>query len=97
MINEIADMYSCNNCVFFEVRKRRDLYMWFAKSPQGPSMKCYVQNGTLSRRAARRRPCTAAHVVGAMLDRRSLVHSAHDDGAQHDGQRAQGLAAVAVL
>ena len=44
-INEIADLYNCNNCIFFETRKRRDLFMWFSKAPQGPSMKCYVQNG----------------------------------------------------
>jgi hypothetical protein len=48
VINEVADLYSCNNCIFFETRKRRDLFLWFSKTPQGPSMKCLVQNGTQS-------------------------------------------------
>jgi hypothetical protein len=44
VINEIAEMKSCNNCVFFEARKRQDLYMWVSKTPSGPSVKFLVQN-----------------------------------------------------
>ena len=46
MLNEIADMKECSNCVFFEVRKGSDLYLWFAKVPNGPSLKFQVLNGT---------------------------------------------------
>jgi len=43
-INEICDLKSCNNCLFFEVKKKQDLYLWVAKSPNGPSGKFFVQN-----------------------------------------------------
>lgn len=44
-INEIAEMKSCTTCLFFEVRKRKDLYLWMSKTPLGPSVKFYVLNG----------------------------------------------------
>lgn len=44
IINELAELNNCNNCIFFEVRKRQDLYMWLAKTPNGPSVKLHVQN-----------------------------------------------------
>jgi hypothetical protein len=46
VINEIADMKDCTNCIFFEVRKGTDLYLWFARVPNGPSIKFQVLNGT---------------------------------------------------
>ena len=36
---------SCSSVIFFEVRKKQDLYLWLAKSPAGPSVKFLVQNG----------------------------------------------------
>ncbi len=44
VINEVCDMKNCNNCVFFEARKGKDLYMWFSRAPEGPSAKFLVQN-----------------------------------------------------
>eukprot|EP00742_Colponemidia_sp_Colp-10_P003834 GILJ01004084.1.p1 GENE.GILJ01004084.1~~GILJ01004084.1.p1 ORF type:complete len:314 (-),score=45.24 GILJ01004084.1:20-916(-) len=44
MINEIAEMKSCNNCIFLESRKRQDLYMWISRAPSGPSIKFHVLN-----------------------------------------------------
>eukprot|EP00808_Paulinella_micropora_P010389 g70528.t1 len=44
VVNEIADMRNCNNTVFFEARKRQDLYMWVSRCPSGPSAKFLVQN-----------------------------------------------------
>mmetsp|Transcript_32619 Transcript_32619/g.73929 ORF Transcript_32619/g.73929 Transcript_32619/m.73929 type:complete len:368 (-) Transcript_32619:95-1198(-) len=41
-VNEICELKSCNNAVLFEARKRKDLYMWVARSPQGPTMKFQV-------------------------------------------------------
>lgn len=43
-INEVAELKSCNNVVYFEARKSRDLYMWLARAPQGPSAKFQVLN-----------------------------------------------------
>uniref|UniRef100_A0A7R9UZK9 Brix domain-containing protein n=1 Tax=Chlamydomonas euryale TaxID=1486919 RepID=A0A7R9UZK9_9CHLO len=37
-------MKSCSSVVFFEVRKKKDLYIWMSKSPAGPSVKFLVQN-----------------------------------------------------
>jgi ribosome biogenesis protein BRX1 len=43
-LNEIAELYNCNNILYFEVRKHTDLYMWLSKPPNGPTIKFYVQN-----------------------------------------------------
>ncbi|KAK6502969.1 Ribosome biogenesis protein brx1 [Arthrobotrys musiformis] len=43
-LNELADLYNCNNILFFEARKREDLYMWMSKPPNGPTVKFHVQN-----------------------------------------------------
>jgi ribosome biogenesis protein BRX1 len=44
VINELADLNCCNNVIFFECRKRQDLYMWIGKAPNGPSAKFLVLN-----------------------------------------------------
>jgi len=43
-INELADVKGCNNCLYFEARKSKDLYMWMGKCPNGPSVKFHVLN-----------------------------------------------------
>ncbi|CDK28906.1 unnamed protein product [Kuraishia capsulata CBS 1993] len=43
-LNEIAELYNCNNIMFFEARKHQDLYMWLSKPPNGPTLKFFVQN-----------------------------------------------------
>lgn len=43
-LNEVAEMYNCNNVMFFEARKHQDLYMWLARAPNGPSFKLHIQN-----------------------------------------------------
>ncbi|AOW01573.1 Brix domain-domain-containing protein [Yarrowia lipolytica] len=43
-LNEIAEMYNCNNILYFEARKHMDLYMWMAKAPNGPTAKFHIQN-----------------------------------------------------
>lgn len=43
-LNEIAELYNCNNIVFFEARKHQDLYLWMSKPPNGPTIKFFVQN-----------------------------------------------------
>nr|CAG4643266.1 EOG090X07MB [Ilyocryptus agilis] len=44
VINEISEMKNCNKCIFFEGRKKQDLYMWMANIPNGPCAKLYVEN-----------------------------------------------------
>ena len=44
LLNEVAEMYNCNNVVYFEARKHQDLYMWLAKAPNGPTIKFHVRN-----------------------------------------------------
>lgn len=44
LLNDVADMYNCNNILYFEARKHQDLYMWLAKAPNGPTAKFLVQN-----------------------------------------------------
>ena len=41
---ECAELRGCNNAIFFESRKRQDSYAWFAKTPEGPSIKFHVEN-----------------------------------------------------
>lgn len=35
----------CSSVLYFEARKHKDLYLWVAKSPSGPSVKFHVTNG----------------------------------------------------
>ncbi|TXT12839.1 hypothetical protein VHUM_01240 [Vanrija humicola] len=44
LVNELADLHSCNNALYFEARRHEDLYMWASRTPNGPSVKCHVQN-----------------------------------------------------
>jgi ribosome biogenesis protein BRX1 len=50
VLNEIAEIRNCDACVFFECRKKRDLFLWFAKTPNGPSAKFLVRNGIVFNR-----------------------------------------------
>jgi ribosome biogenesis protein BRX1 len=43
-INEMADLKNCTNCLYFEGRKKVDLYLWMCRTPQGPSVKFHVTN-----------------------------------------------------
>ncbi|TQS33538.1 hypothetical protein Golomagni_06113 [Golovinomyces magnicellulatus] len=43
-LNELADLYNCNNVLFFESRKGKDLYLWMSKAPNGPTVKMHMQN-----------------------------------------------------
>lgn len=44
LLPELADLNNCNNTLYFEARRHEDLYMWAAKTPNGPSVKLHVQN-----------------------------------------------------
>ncbi|MCJ1363881.1 Ribosome biogenesis protein brx1 [Acarospora aff. strigata] len=43
-LNELAELYNCNNVFFFEARKGKDLYIWMSKAPNGPTVKMHLQN-----------------------------------------------------
>lgn len=43
-LNELAELYNCNNILFFEARKGQDLYVWLGKVPNGPTVKMHLQN-----------------------------------------------------
>jgi ribosome biogenesis protein BRX1 len=44
VVNEIAEMKSCNQILYLETRKHLDLYMYIGRSPLGPSAKFHVVN-----------------------------------------------------
>ena len=44
LLPELADLHSCNNTLYFEARRHEDLYLWAAKTPNGPSIKLHMQN-----------------------------------------------------
>lgn len=44
VVNEIAEMKSCNQVLYLETRKHQDLYMYLGKTPNGPSAKFHVVN-----------------------------------------------------
>ncbi|KAH8820593.1 Brix domain-containing protein [Xylogone sp. PMI_703] len=43
-LNELAELYNCNNVMFWEARKGRDLYWWLSCPPNGPTLKAHLQN-----------------------------------------------------
>ncbi|XP_076851998.1 ribosome biogenesis protein BRX1 homolog [Brachyhypopomus gauderio] len=44
VVNEVCEIKNCNKCLFFEAKKKQDLYMWISNVPHGPSAKFLVQN-----------------------------------------------------
>lgn len=44
VVNEICSMKHCNKAVLFEGRRKKDLYMWLANVPNGPSAKFLIEN-----------------------------------------------------
>ncbi|KAI6109703.1 Brix-domain-containing protein [Pisolithus sp. B1] len=44
LLPELADLHNCNNTLYFEARRHEDLYLWAAKTPNGPSIKMHVLN-----------------------------------------------------
>ena len=43
-MDDLCFSRSCNNCIYFEARKKKDLFIWLMKSPDGPSIKFAVSN-----------------------------------------------------
>lgn len=43
-INEICQLRNCKGCIFFEVKKKTDTFIWFSSIPDGPSFKFLLEN-----------------------------------------------------
>ncbi|XXG56601.1 hypothetical protein AAC387_Pa03g3975 [Persea americana] len=41
-LNELVELRNSSSCLYFECRKQKDLYLWMAKCPNGPSVKFLV-------------------------------------------------------
>ncbi|BFY99579.1 hypothetical protein BsWGS_02619 [Bradybaena similaris] len=44
IINEICEMKNCNKCLYFEGKKKQDVYLWASNVCKGPSAKFLVEN-----------------------------------------------------
>ncbi|TGZ63698.1 hypothetical protein CRM22_006784 [Opisthorchis felineus] len=44
VLNELAEMSHTNKVIFFEARKKKDLYLWISFVPNGPCAKFLVEN-----------------------------------------------------
>jgi ribosome biogenesis protein BRX1 len=41
---ELCEIKNCTKCIFFEMRKKKDIYMWISQLPNGPSAKFLIEN-----------------------------------------------------
>eukprot|EP00117_Sycon_ciliatum_P014618 scpid105260/ scgid14803/ Ribosome biogenesis protein BRX1 homolog; Brix domain-containing protein 2; Bx24 len=44
VVNEVCELRNCNWCLFLEMRKKRNCFLWLASTPHGPSAKFLVEN-----------------------------------------------------
>ncbi|XP_065831581.1 ribosome biogenesis protein BRX1 homolog isoform X2 [Oscarella lobularis] len=44
VVNEVCDLKNCNKCIFLEMRKKKDCFLWLSQTPHGPSAKFLVEN-----------------------------------------------------
>ncbi|KAK2724556.1 hypothetical protein QYM36_001152 [Artemia franciscana] len=44
VVNEICETRNCSKVLYFECRKKQDLYMWMSNVPSGPSAKFLIEN-----------------------------------------------------
>ena len=92
-LNEVAELYNCNNILFFEARKRQDLYMWMSKAPNGPCIKLHVQNCTFLSRL--RGEVGMNELMGARLTGRTS--STHYGGTTFHRKLPQGISTNPIL
>ncbi|KAL4335738.1 hypothetical protein GQ457_07G014420 [Hibiscus cannabinus] len=48
-LKELIELRGCSSSLFFECRKHQDLYTWMSKSPNGPSVKFFVNAGNFEK------------------------------------------------
>eukprot|EP00112_Aurelia_sp_Birch-Aquarium-sp1_P013661 Seg2908.2 transcript_id=Seg2908.2/GoldUCD/mRNA.D3Y31 product="Ribosome biogenesis protein BRX1" protein_id=Seg2908.2/GoldUCD/D3Y31 len=44
VVNEVCELKNCNRCIFFQMRRKQDLFLWMSCVPHGPSVKFQVEN-----------------------------------------------------
>ena len=94
-------LQGCSNVLFFEARKKKDLYVWLSKAPDGPSVKFLTANGAAHALLHSRRP-PPVHACAWELCAWRLTHaawrcSAHNGRAEAERQPPEGLPASAEL
>lgn len=43
-LNEIAEIRNCNKCIYLEMHKKQDAFIWLSAQPHGPSVKFSLEN-----------------------------------------------------
>lgn len=43
-LNEIAEIRNCSKCIYLEMHKKQDAFVWLSAQPHGPSVKFLVEN-----------------------------------------------------
>ena len=84
-LNELAELYNCNNVFFFEARKGKDLYAWMSKAPNGPTVKMHLQN------------CEWARMWPKSLEIDDSIPSTYNGGTPFHRQLPQRLPAHPLL
>ena len=79
-LNELAELYNCNNVLFFEARKAKDLYIWMSKAPNGPTVKMHLQN-------RRHISCTCSSIPLLMILAVHTMSELHFPGNSLKGSR----------
>lgn len=79
---QVCEMKNCTKCIFFEMKKKKDLYLWISNIPSGPSAKFLVENGTM-------------HNWIACFNK--LPYSAHHGWAETDWELPAGISATTLL
>ncbi|CAF1285572.1 unnamed protein product, partial [Didymodactylos carnosus] len=44
ILNEVVELRNCNKVLFFDMKKKKDLYLWMGNVPDGPTVKFLVEN-----------------------------------------------------
>ncbi|KAG5455984.1 MAG: hypothetical protein BJ554DRAFT_4397 [Olpidium bornovanus] len=90
LINELAELNNCNGSMFFEARRREDLYLWLAKTPNGPSFKFQVQDGMRPKPLYGKESSDSFFRVMVLHSYFFLSYSPHNKRAKNDRQLPQG-------
>lgn len=88
VINEICESRNCNKSIFFENRKRSDLYMWLSNVPRGPCAKFLVENGMLELTEL-----LISFFILSLLE----FFSSHNGRTSAHGQLSQRFATIAII
>ena len=96
LILRLSFMQGCGNVVFFEARKKQDLYLWLAKTPEGPSVKFLALNGAQTSVHAFV-PLTSLPLHVKKRAERNLLCSPYNGRAEVEWQPPEGVTTTAQL